>query len=147
MSISYLDEKRFEAAKKKVHLALVNYFARLNSERRLWCFTLVIRSHVQSQRFTHAQAEQLISYLSHHYGIREANIDTALAFKAFPSLDGKKNQNIIRLKRDCLSDEAFEKQMCELDVLRLEKCLEYWQALKLTILILNHYPGCIKKRP
>ena len=145
MSISNLTEKRFQATKKKTHLALVDYFTRLNCEQRSWHFMLSIRIYSQSLHFTHAQAELLISYLSRHYCIREANINTALAFKAFPCLGGKKSPKIIRLERGCISDDAFEERMCELDDLRLEKCLEYRQALELTALILNHYPGCIKK--
>lgn len=145
MSISYLDDKRFEVAKKKIHLELFNYFTRLNSERRLWCFTRAIRSLAQSRRFTHAQAERLTAYLSRHYGIRKANINTALAFNAFPYLGDKKSQNIIQFKRDCLSNDAFEQRMGELDGLRLEESLEFWQALELTVLILNYYPGCIRR--
>ena len=30
MSMANLDEKRFEAAKEKIHLELVDYFTRLN---------------------------------------------------------------------------------------------------------------------
>ena len=145
MSISYLDEKRSRAAKEKIHLELVDYFARLNSEQRSWCFMRAIMSCAQSQRFTQVQAERLITYLSCHYGIREANIDTALTFNAFPHTGGKKSPEVIRLKRDCVADDAFEQQMRELEGLCLEKCLEYWQALELTVLILNHYPACIKK--
>lgn len=145
MSISNLNEKRVQVAKQKVHLQLVNYFTRLNSEQRLWYFMLAIKFYGQSQYFTQAQAKRLILYLSRHFGIREANIETALAFKGFTHLGGKKDPKIMRLKRDCISDDEFEERMYELDGLRLEKCLEYWQALELTVLILNHYPGCAKK--
>ncbi|ACN16987.1 hypothetical protein HRM2_39290 [Desulforapulum autotrophicum HRM2] len=144
MSMTNLNEKRFQAAKEKIHLELVNYFTRLNCEQRVWDFMTSIRFQAQGRYFTHLQAKRLISYLSRHYGIRRANINTALAFKAFSDIRDKKNAKILRLKRDCIPDEEFEQQMCELEDLRLEKHLEYWQALELTVLILDHYPGCIK---
>lgn len=103
-----------------------------------------IRFQVQGRYFTHLQAKRLISYLSRHYGIRRANIDAALAFKAFSNIRGKKNAKLLRFKRDCISNGEFRQRMDELEDLGLEKHLQYWQALELTVLILNHYPGCIK---
>jgi hypothetical protein len=144
MSMANLDEKRIQATKKKVHLELVDYFTRLNSEQRLWYVMMSIRFQAQGRYFTHLQAKRLVSYLSRHYGIRRANIDAALSFKAFSDIRGQKNAKILRFKRDCISDEKFEQRMDELEDLRLEKHLEYWQALELTVLMLNHYPGCIK---
>ena len=140
MSVHCLREKRFESAKEKVHLELVNYFVNLDEQRRLWYFTLAIRSHAQGHHFSLTQAEQLVGYLAGHCGIGKANIESALAFNCFISHRTSEKQKIVRLEKGNIPNDDFEEQISVLYSLLQEKSLEYRQALELVLIVLNHYP-------
>ena len=141
MLVHSLEEKRFEATKGKVHLELVDYFVNLDEQRKLWYFTVAVNSNAKSHNFSQPQAEQLIDDLSKNYDIRRPNIESAVAFNPFRSLDLKKKQKVIMLKKGGLLNELFQDQLGELYRLIKGKLLEYRQALELTLILLDNYPA------
>jgi hypothetical protein len=144
MGVICLQEKRLASDKEKVHREMVDYFVNLDEERKLWYFTLAIRSHILRHDFTATQAESLVRNLTRKYGIRQASIETALAFKAFSCGDKKRTSKIVSFYNRGLSEEEFEEKLFALDNLFLGKIMEYRQALELVVMILNHYSDCRK---
>jgi|GEM_PF-2981922 len=141
MSVHSLEQKRFETAKEKAHLELVDYFVNLDQQRKLWYFTVAINSNAKSHHFTQSQAEKLIDDLSKNYDIRRPNIEWAVAYTPCCSFDLNQEQKVVRLEKSGLLSELFETQLGELYRLIKEKLLEYRQALELTLVLLNNYPA------
>lgn len=140
MTVHCLQQKRFAAAKNKVHIELVHYYVNLEQERRLWYFSTSIRSYACEHYFTVSQAEQLVGKLSSYYGIRKANIETAVAFLSHGHFKTKGNK-VFRFRDEYMSSEHFEEQLFVLDHLVQEHLLEYRQALDLVLNILDNYPA------
>lgn len=141
MAVHSLEQKRFESEKEQVRLGLVDYFVNLEEQRKLWYFTVAINSSARSHNFTQLQAEKLVDDLSTTYDIRRPNIQSAVAFNPFRSLNLKKKQKVFPLKKTGLFNERFEEQLGELYQLITGKLLEYRQALELTLVLLDNYPA------
>lgn len=140
MLVHSLEQKRFEATKEKAHLELVNYFVNLEDQHKLWYFTVAVHSNAKSHHYTQPQAEKLIGDLSKTYDICMPNIESAVAFNPFRSLDFMKKQKVIMFKKSGLLNDLFEEQLGELYRLIKGKLLEYRQALELTLVLLDNYP-------
>lgn len=141
MLVHSLEQKRFEAAKKKEQGKLVDYFVNLNEQRNLWYFTDAVNSNAKSRNYTQPQAEKLIDDLAKNYDIRRPHIESAIAFNPSCSLDLKKKQKVVIFKKSGLLNDIFQDQLGELYRLIKGKLLEYRQALELTLVLLNNYPA------
>jgi len=134
-----LQQKRFASEKKKIHSELTNYFVNLDAQHKLWYFSLAIRQHSQSLHFTVEQAEKVVEHLVGHFGIRMANVESALEFRAY---DYKKSngQNIIRFEKPGISEDQYEMQIDALYDLLQNKTIEFQDAFEMVVLIVNYYP-------
>ncbi len=140
MKVYNLQKKRIASEKEKVHLELVDYFVNLDAQHKLWHFTIAINLHAQGHHFTAAQAEELVEHLAGHFGIRMANVESALAFSAYCRNKKSGRQNLIRFEKSGVSDDQFEMQIDVLYTLLQNKIMEYRQAIELVIRIIDYYP-------
>jgi hypothetical protein len=144
MAVLSMQQRRFEAEKEIVHKELVNYFVSLDSQRKLWYFTLAINLNANSQKFSLSQAENLVGELAREFDIRRIHIEMAIAFATTPFKNLKKSQNVIPLVRGRISEETFEDQVLQLRYLIEGKILEFRQALDLTLILLDNYPAALR---
>lgn len=136
-----LQQRRYASAKRMVYSELVNYFVNLDDQRKLWYFSLAIRHHSQNLHFTVEQAEKLAEHLVVHFGIRMANVESALEFRAYGYKKANNGQNIIRFVKPSVSEDQFKMQIDTLYNLLQNKTIEFQQALEMVISILNYYPS------
>lgn len=134
-----LQQKRFASDKKKVHSELTNYFVNLDAQHKLLYFRLAIRQHSQSLHFTVEQAGKLVEKLIGHFGIRLANVESAIEFRAY-YYKKSNDHNIIRFEKPGLTEDQYEMQIDALYDLIQNKTMEFQDALEMVVLLLNHYP-------
>ncbi len=141
MTIYSLQQKRFEAAKQKVHSQLVDYFVDLEEQRRLWYFTLTVNNNARAHQFTQPQAEELLAGLKQSYDIRRANLESARAFDPCRKPLSEKEDKILKFQKGGVAISAFEEYLGTMFDLIRNKLLEFRQALSLALVLLDNYPG------
>jgi len=141
MTVYSFHQRHVEAVRSKLHTELVDYFVQLEHQRQLWYFTLGVTSHANSRSFTLPQAEQLVAHFAEHFGIRQANIEAAIAFNPTRLRNTTGKDKVIRLRKKSVSDESFDEQLFEFFHLVKGKLLEYRQALELVLTLVDTYPA------
>lgn len=144
MRVYSLHGKRFETAKKKVHGDLVNYFVNIEEQKKLWHFTLAMRSLITRRELTSHQAKALAGQLVDIFSITRANIEAARTFMPSYTQPEVEKSNIMQLKKVGISDVNFEDYLDTLVFFFYEKTLQYRQGLDVLLLVLRYYPECDK---
>lgn len=141
MTVYALEQRRFEAAKQKVHQELVGYFVNLEQQRQLWYFALAVNNDARARHYTASQAENLLATLASHFDIRQNHIEAAKAFAPSRSQAETGPQKIIPLRKNTLMANGFEDQLATFYELMHLKVLEFRQALALVLVLLENYPA------
>jgi len=140
MGVYALEQRRFEAAKQKVHLELVDYFVNLDQQKKLWYFTVAVNGNARANHFSLNQAEKLVDSLVCNYTITSSHIEAAVAFDPTRSAKFMEELKIVPLCKGGLLDSIFTEQLGTLYELMSLQILEFRQALSLVLVLLENYP-------